>query len=80
VTNSAAHLQAALADRSVLERELGGVGWGQVRERAGLYVGETPPLGFDVALKDGVTTADFSCRIVPSGWAPRGAAGACSLC
>jgi hypothetical protein len=36
------------------------------------YVGEPPPLGFDVALKDRDPNAGFGRRIVPSGWASRG--------
>jgi hypothetical protein len=75
VTNSAAHLQAALADRYVLERDVGGVGWGR-HARVERYVSETPPLGFDVALKAGDPNADFSRRNVPSGCASRVAAGA----
>jgi hypothetical protein len=36
----------------------------QARGRAELYVGETTPLGFEVALKDGDPSAGFSYRIV----------------
>ncbi len=36
----------------------------QPRGRAELYVGETTPLGFEVALKDGDPNAEFSYRIV----------------
>jgi hypothetical protein len=36
----------------------------QARGRAELYVGETTPLGFEVVLKDGDPSAEFSYRIV----------------
>lgn len=36
----------------------------QARGRAELYVGETTPLGFEVALKDGDPNAEFSYRVV----------------